>query len=136
MNNSQQGFTYLQDLKADNILVETSGICKISDFGIAKRTDDINENGEHTSMQGSIFWMAPEVVQAARKGEQHGYNGKVDIWSLGCVVLEMWAGRRPWQDIDAIAVIYEVRVNICSVSPYNNCPLVVNNNERCTACSC
>lgn len=59
-------------------------------------------------MQGSIFWMAPEVMQAARKGEQHGYNGKVDIWSLGCVVLEMWAGRRPWQDVDAIAVIYEV----------------------------
>lgn len=97
-----------RDLKADNILVDPSGICKISDFGISKRTEDINENGIHTSMQGSVFWMAPEVVQAARKGEQHGYNGKVDIWSLGCVVLEMWAGRRPWQDTDAIAVIYEL----------------------------
>ncbi|EJD03987.1 uncharacterized protein FOMMEDRAFT_121406 [Fomitiporia mediterranea MF3/22] len=97
-----------RDLKADNILVDPSGICKISDFGISKRTDDINENGVHTSMQGSVFWMAPEVVQAARKGEKHGYNGKVDIWSLGCVVLEMWAGRRPWQDADAIAVIYEL----------------------------
>ncbi|THH09471.1 hypothetical protein EW145_g1989 [Phellinidium pouzarii] len=97
-----------RDLKADNVLVELSGVCKISDFGISKRTDDINENGIHTSMQGSVFWMAPEVVQAARKIEQHGYNGKVDIWSLGCVVLEMWAGRRPWQDVDAIAVIYEL----------------------------
>ncbi|KAI5123627.1 hypothetical protein M0805_003441 [Coniferiporia weirii] len=97
-----------RDLKADNLLVDPSGICKISDFGISKRTDDIEQNGIHTSMQGSVFWMAPEVVQAARKGEQHGYNGKVDIWSLGCVVLEMWAGRRPWQDTDAIAVIYEL----------------------------
>lgn len=60
-------------------------------------------------MMGSVFWMAPEVVQSARKGEKHGYNGKVDIWSLGCVVLEMWAGRRPWQDTDAIAVLFEVR---------------------------
>lgn len=60
--------------------------------------------------------MAPEVVQAARKGEQHGYNGKVDIWSLGCVVLEMWAGRRPWQDVDAIAVIYEVRALYTNLS--------------------
>ncbi|KLO14494.1 Pkinase-domain-containing protein [Schizopora paradoxa] len=97
-----------RDLKADNILVDPSGICKISDFGISKRTADIEENGIHTSMKGSVFWMAPEVVQAARKGEQHGYNGKVDIWSLGCVVLEMWAGRRPWQDVDAIAVIFEL----------------------------
>ena len=126
----------LQDLKADNILVETSGVCKISDFGIAKRTEDIEENGVHTSMQGSIFWMAPEVVQAARKGEQHGYNGKVDIWSLGCVVLEMWAGRRPWQDIDAIAVIYEV----CSVDSFTsctvlNCHLVANHYEGSTASS-
>ncbi len=32
--------TSLQDLKADNILVEMSGVCKISDFGISKRTDD------------------------------------------------------------------------------------------------
>jgi len=97
-----------RDVKADNILVDPSGICKISDFGISKRTEDINENYIHTSMQGSVFWMAPEVVQAARKGEKLGYNGKVDIWSLGCVVLEMWAGRRPWQDVDAIAVIYEL----------------------------
>ena len=104
-----------QDLKADNILVDPSGVCKISDFGISKRTDDINENGIHTSMQGSVFWMAPEVVQAARSGEQHSYNGKVDIWSLGCVVLEMWAGRRPWQDADAFAVIYEVSLN-CHLS--------------------
>jgi mitogen-activated protein kinase kinase kinase len=101
-----------RDLKADNILVDPSGVCKISDFGISKRTDDINENGIHTSMQGSVFWMAPEVVQAGRKGEKLGYNGKVDIWSLGCVVLEMWAGRRPWQDVDAIAVIYEVCVAV------------------------
>lgn len=77
-------------------------------------------------MQGSVFWMAPEVVQAGRKGEKLGYNGKVDIWSLGCVVLEMWAGRRPWQDVDAIAVIYEVSnpshlvVSLSSPSPHHS----------------
>jgi len=97
-----------RDLKTDNILVDPSGICKISGFGTTKQTADINENGAHTAMQGSVFWMAPEVVQVARKNEQHGYNGKVDIWNLGCVVLEMWTGRRPWQDVDTIGVIFEM----------------------------
>ncbi|OSC99472.1 Pkinase-domain-containing protein [Trametes coccinea BRFM310] len=90
-----------RDLKADNILVETSGICKISDFGISKRTDDINIAAMYTSMQGTVFWMAPEVVNSNGKG----YNSKIDIWSVGCVVFEMWTGQRPWSGQEAMAVL-------------------------------
>ena len=90
-------------MKADNILVETSGICKISDFGISKRTDDINM-AAYTSMQGTVFWMAPEVIDAKKKG----YNSKIDIWSVGCVVFEMWTGQRPWNGKEAMAVLLQV----------------------------
>lgn len=83
--------------------METSGVCKISDFGISKRTDDIDRNG-HTAMQGSVFWMAPEVISPQKKG----YNAKVDIWSVGCVILEMWAGERPWSEEEAVAVMLKV----------------------------
>ncbi|KAI0033411.1 kinase-like protein [Vararia minispora EC-137] len=93
-----------RDMKADNILVETSGVCKISDFGISKRTDDINGQNVLTAMQGTVFWMAPEVVNTGKRG----YNYKVDIWSLGCVVLEMWAGERPWKREEAMAVIVKL----------------------------
>jgi serine/threonine protein kinase len=86
-------------------LVEKTGICKISDFGISKRTDDINEQNVLTAMQGTVFWMAPEVVNTGKRG----YNAKVDIWSVGCVVLEMWAGERPWRKEEAMAVIVKVR---------------------------
>lgn len=92
-----------RDLKADNILVETSGVCKISDFGISKRTDD-DASGAHTAMQGTIFWMAPEVINTKKKG----YNSKIDIWSVGCVVLEMWAGHRPWNGDEVVAVMFKV----------------------------
>lgn len=85
-------------------MVEKSGICKISDFGISKRTDDINEQNVLTAMQGTVFWMAPEVVNTGKRG----YNSKVDIWSVGCVVLEMWAGERPWRKEEAMAVIVKV----------------------------
>ena len=93
-----------RDLKADNILVETTGICKISDFGISKRTD--NDQAAMTAMQGTVFWMAPEVINTQKKG----YNFKVDIWSVGCVVLEMWAGSRPWLGDEAVAVMFKVRL--------------------------
>ncbi|KIJ68540.1 hypothetical protein HYDPIDRAFT_82801 [Hydnomerulius pinastri MD-312] len=92
-----------RDLKADNILVEKTGICKISDFGISKRTDE--DQGAYTAMQGTVFWMAPEVIGSQRG---RGYNNKVDIWSVGCVVLEMWAGRRPWPDEDFFTVMFKV----------------------------
>ena len=95
----------LQDLKADNILVEEFGHCKITDFGISKRTDDINMIGAYTSMQGSVFWMAPEVVN----GQKKGYNSKIDIWSVGCVMFEMWTGERPWSGQEAVAVLLQVR---------------------------
>ncbi|KAH7272053.1 hypothetical protein B0J15DRAFT_387243 [Fusarium solani] len=93
-----------RDLKADNILLDLDGTCKISDFGISKKTDNIYGNDKTNSMQGSVFWMAPEVIQS--QGE--GYSAKVDIWSLGCVVLEMFAGKRPWAKEEAVGAIYKL----------------------------
>lgn len=49
-------------MKADNILIDQDGMCKISDFGTSKKSGDIYQNNENMSMQGSIFWMAPEGV--------------------------------------------------------------------------
>jgi mitogen-activated protein kinase kinase kinase len=93
-----------RDLKADNILLDLDGTCKISDFGISKKTDNIYGNDKSNNMQGSVFWMAPEVIRSEGKG----YSAKVDIWSLGCVVLEMFCGRRPWAKEEAIGAIYKI----------------------------
>lgn len=106
-----EGLAYLhregvlhRDLKADNILLDVDGTCKISDFGISKKSDNIYGNDVTNSMQGSVFWMAPEVIRS----QGQGYSAKVDIWSLGCVVLEMFAGRRPWSKEEAIGAIYKL----------------------------
>lgn len=111
LNQTLQGLAYLhkqgilhRDLKADNLLVDYQGTCKISDFGTVRRSEDIYANVENMSLQGSIFWMAPEVVSLSRKG----YSAKVDIWSLGCVVLEMLAGRRPWSDEEAVQAMFKI----------------------------
>src|ERR1700761_5450439 len=85
-----------QNLRCDNILLDADGTCKITGFSSAKQMENIYADDPNNSPQGSIFWMAPEVVQ---QGGQ-GYSGKVDIWSLGCCTLEMFSASRPWSQYD------------------------------------
>lgn len=54
------------------------------------------------SVQGTVYWMAPEVI----KGK--GYSAKVDIWSIGCVILEMITSRHPWQNFDEIQTLWRL----------------------------
>ncbi|GLB44105.1 putative ste ste11 protein kinase [Lyophyllum shimeji] len=91
-----------RDLKASNILIANDGTCKISDFALSKRAD--HEGLAYTALQGSLFWMAPEVINT----KHHGYTTKVDIWSLGCLVLEMWANARPWNGLETVIVMYNL----------------------------
>lgn len=91
-----------RDMKADNLLLDQEGVCKISDFGISRKSQDIYSNSEMT-MRGTVFWMAPEMVDTAQ-----GYSAKVDIWSVGCVVLEMFAGKRPWSNLEVVAAMFKI----------------------------
>ncbi|KAF7347894.1 MAP kinase kinase kinase mkh1 [Mycena venus] len=101
-----------RDLKGDNILVEPLGVCKISDFGISKREDVQGE--AFTQMKGTAYWMAPEVLDSNNK---RGYNSKVDIWSVGCVVLEMWSGERPWAGEEIFPVMMKTTLQLYSKKP-------------------
>ncbi|KAF8550937.1 kinase-like protein [Imleria badia] len=87
-----------RNIEANNILVDGSGICKLSGFGNAQRIND--DRG--TPIRGTVFWSAPEVT-----GRQEGkrYGPKVDIWSAGCVLLKMWTGGRAWRDSDVFALM-------------------------------
>lgn len=63
------------------------------------------------SLQGSVFWMAPEVVQ------QKAHTGAADIWSVGCLVVEMLTGEHPWAQLTQMQAIFKVRLGIaCFVS--------------------
>jgi serine/threonine protein kinase len=62
-------------------------------------------------MQGTVFWMAPEVISSP-----DGYGGKADVWSIACIVLEMWTGLRPWHGTPQISVILMVSAHVCQVS--------------------
>jgi serine/threonine protein kinase len=80
-----------RDVKGANILVGLDRTVKLSDFGCSKRSFG---TAIHT-LRGSIPWMAPEVMT-----QTVGYGRKADIWSLGCVLIEMTTAETPWGTFD------------------------------------
>merc|ERR1712151_1296556 len=80
-----------RDVKGANILIGPDCQVKLSDFGCSKRTHDTMAQ----SLRGSVNWMAPEVIK------QSGCGRRSDIWSLGCVVIEMATAKPPWPDFNS-----------------------------------
>jgi mitogen-activated protein kinase kinase kinase len=96
-----------RDIKGANILVDNKGSVKISDFGISKRIEQSTLGGskkgaQRVSLQGSVFWMAPEVVR------QTAYTRKADIWSLGCLIVEMFSGSHPHPTLTQLQAIFKI----------------------------
>jgi len=86
-----------RDIKCANILVDSEGTIKLSDFGASKRLQSRKRKAHRhhissKSLKGSPYWMAPEVVRRS------GHNHKADIWSVGCTIMEMLTGVPPWTD--------------------------------------
>lgn len=48
------------------------------------------------SLTGTPMYMSPEVI----KNDKRGRHGAMDVWSLGCVVLEFATGKKPWSNLD------------------------------------
>ncbi|XP_034488775.1 mitogen-activated protein kinase kinase kinase 4 isoform X1 [Drosophila innubila] len=89
-----------RDIKTANIfLVDGSNSLKLGDFGSAVKIQaHTTVPGELQGYVGTQAYMAPEVFT---KTNSDGHGRAADIWSVGCVVVEMASGKRPWAQFDS-----------------------------------
>ncbi len=88
-----------RDIKAENILVTTSGVVKVTDFGLAK---DLNSEMKLTAdgaMIGTPLYMAPEI------GRVKEIDGRVDIYSLGVTFYYLLTGVQPFRGFSALEIL-------------------------------
>jgi mitogen-activated protein kinase kinase kinase len=134
-----EGLAYLhqsgiihRDIKPENILLDHNGVIKYVDFGAAKiiarqgktvvNGDPLTKGSGHKdgkvakdgqrknqkTMTGTPMYMSPEIIRGDMS-DLIERQGAVDIWSLGCVILEMVTGCRPWSSLDnEWAIMYNI----------------------------
>ena len=102
-----------RDIKPDNIMLRHDGIVKVLDFGLAKLTTERQPTTETDSLAptqhffktevgvvlGTAQYMSPEQARGIE------LDARTDIWSLGCVLYEMIAGKQPFHASTTVDVM-------------------------------
>eukprot|EP01060_Flectonema_neradi_P015900 TRINITY_DN22531_c0_g1_i1.p1 TRINITY_DN22531_c0_g1~~TRINITY_DN22531_c0_g1_i1.p1 ORF type:complete len:547 (+),score=79.31 TRINITY_DN22531_c0_g1_i1:49-1641(+) len=91
-----------RDLKPHNILMDTEGVIKVTDFGCCKQLRESTTTTQQ--LTGTPSYMAPEAIEnKVSKGS--------DIWGIGATFIHLASGKVPWSEIQQssnVALIYHI----------------------------
>lgn len=85
-----------RDMKAENVLIDSHGHLKLTDFGLSKYTEPVDGNLRAYTLCGTPEYLAPEVVEY----DVCGYGPKADWWAVGVLMYEMMYGTPPFYHED------------------------------------
>ncbi|KAI8982329.1 kinase-like domain-containing protein [Mycotypha africana] len=99
-----EGLAYLhdmgilhRDIKGSNLLLNNEGELKIADFGLA-RVFEKSRSHDYTNRVITLWYRPPELLLGAT-----AYGPAVDIWSVGCIMLEFFTGRAIFNGTDEVS---------------------------------
>ncbi|KAK7055116.1 kinase-like protein [Favolaschia claudopus] len=110
-----QGLEYLHsrnivhgDLRGSNILVNEHFSACLADFGLSTFSDLNTASTTSTTRRGSLYWMAPELLDPDQFGGGFVRTSATDIYAFGCVCFELYTGKPPFSEFSEPAALIQV----------------------------
>lgn len=91
-----------RDVSPQNILVANNGATKLIDFGIAKARDRVSQDTSAGQLKGKVRYMAPEQALG------RAVDARADIWSLGTILYELFAGVPAYDGENEVATLHKL----------------------------
>ncbi|KAK9161088.1 hypothetical protein Syun_007429 [Stephania yunnanensis] len=94
---------YHRDLKPENLLLDSSGVLKVSDFGLSAFSQQVRGDGLLHTACGTPNYVAPEVLN------DKGYDGATaDVWSCGVILFVLMAGYLPFDEANLTSLYKKI----------------------------